>query len=68
MKAQSHSVPAGAHRRITLTLKVPITTAADNIYKYFFIFFSEKIRFDISCESSARQKIHVKHQAFKLFL
>ena len=35
-----------------LTLKAPIMTAADDIYKYFFIvFFSEKIRLDISCES-----------------
>ena len=25
----------------TLTLKVPITTAADDIHKYFFIFFRE---------------------------
>ena len=28
-----------------------------------FFLFSEKIRLDISCESSARQKIHIKHQA-----
>ena len=36
-----------------LTLKVPITTAADDIHKYFFIvtfFFSEKIRLDVSSE------------------
>ena len=36
----------------TLTLKVPITTAADDIYKYvlivlFIYFFAEKIRLDI---------------------
>ena len=30
-----------------LTLNVPITTAADDIHKYFFIVFSEKIRLDI---------------------
>ena len=36
-----------------LTLKVPITTAADDIHKYLFHHFSEKIRLDISCESSA---------------
>ena len=55
----------------------PITTVADNIYKYFFIVFQRKknsiplhffksgdiIRLDISCESSARQRIHMKHQA-----
>ena len=49
---------------------MPITTAADNIHKYFFIylffffffFFSEKIRLDVSSESSARQRIHMKYQ------
>ena len=46
-----------------LTLKVPITTAADDIHKYFFIVFLEKTRLDISCESSARQRIHTKPQA-----
>ena len=39
-------------------------TAADDIRYYFFIvFFSEKIRLDFSCETSARQRIHMKHQA-----
>ena len=28
-----------------------------------FSMFSEKIRLDILCESSARQRIHIKHQA-----
>ena len=47
-----------------ITLKAPITTAADDIHKYFFFFFfSEKIRFDVSSESSARQRIHMKNQA-----
>ena len=46
-----------------ITLKAPITTAADDIFEYFFIVFLEKIRLDISSESSARQKIHLKHQA-----
>ena len=32
----------------------PITTTADGILKHFFIIFLEKIRLDISCESSAR--------------
>ena len=49
-----------------LTLKAPITTAADDIYKYFFIVFSENVRLDISCESSARQRIHMKHQPYFL--
>ena len=60
-----------------LILKVPITTAADDIHEYFFIVFQrkygwmfhvnplsrEKIRLDVSSESSARQRIHMKHQA-----
>ena len=40
---------SGSH----LTLKVPITTAADDIHKHFFHCFSEKIRLDVSSESSA---------------
>ena len=38
-------------------------TAADDSLENFFSCFSEKIRFDISCEFSARQRIHMKHQA-----
>ena len=42
----------------------PITNEAYDSLEYFFIpFFSEKIRINISCESSARQKIHMRHQA-----
>ena len=36
----------------TLTLKVPITTAADDSLEYVLLIFTEKIRLDISCESS----------------
>ena len=53
-------------QQFCLTLMASIMTAADDSLEYFFIvfFFSEKIRFDISCESSARQqRIHMKHQA-----
>ena len=45
-----------------LTHKAPITTAADDIHKYFFHCFSEKIRLDASSESSAGQRIHMKNQ------
>ena len=38
-------------------------TAADDIHKYFFHLFSENIRLDVSSESSARQRIHMKNQA-----
>ena len=48
---------------IVLTLKGPIMTAADSIYKLHFHCFIEKIRLDISCESSARQRVLVKNQA-----
>ena len=48
---------------LKLILIAPISTAADNIHKYFFIFFSEKIRLDVSSESSARQRIQMKNQA-----
>ena len=46
----------------TLTLKAPVTTAADDVHKYFSIVVSEKIRLDVSSESSARQRIHMKNQ------
>ena len=49
---------------LLLTIKVPITTAADD--KYFFIVFQKKIRLDVSSESSARQRIHMKNQALIL--
>ena len=37
-------------------------TAADDSLEIFHCF-SEKIRLDMSCESSAGQRIHMKHQA-----
>ena len=46
-----------SHFSHVLTLKAPITTAADDIQKYFFHCFPEKIRLDVSSESSARQRI-----------
>ena len=36
--------------------------AANNILFFFFFYFLEKIRTDISCESSAQQMIHMKCQ------
>ena len=42
-------------------LEVPITTAADDSLEYFSLFFSDKIVLDISFESSAWQRIHMKH-------
>ena len=43
-----------------LSLKAPITTGADDSHKYFFIVLQRKC-LDISCESSARQRIHIKN-------
>ena len=51
----------GSFKFIILTLKVPITTAADDNFYYFF-YFSEKTSLDISCELSAWQTIHMKCQ------
>ena len=38
-----------------LTIKVPIITASN--YNYYLFYFSEKTRFDVSCEM-----IHMKYQ------
>ena len=48
---------------MNLSLEAPIRIAADDSPELFFIVISEKIRLDVSCESSARQRIHMKHQA-----
>ena len=49
------------------TRKATVTTAADDILEYvcffFFFFEREKIRLDISCETSARQRFHMNYQA-----
>ena len=37
--------------------------SASHIHKYFFIVFPDKIRIDVSTESSARQRIHMKNKA-----
>ena len=45
-----------------LTLRAPITTAADDIHKFYFIAFQRKLNLMFSSESSARQRIHMKNQ------
>ena len=46
----------------------PVTTAADDSLEYnYFLCCSEKMRLDISCESSARQRIYVSHKHQALF-
>ena len=50
-----------------LTLKEPITTAADNSFSVFVCFLggeggSKKIDLDISCKLSAKQTIYIKWQ------
>ena len=44
-----------------LTLKAPSKFAADGTF-IFYLYLFKKIRLDVSCESSARQRIHMKHQ------
>ena len=54
----------------SLTFTVPITIAADDIFFFFFFFiylfiiffFLEETSLDISCDSSAKQMIHMKCQ------
>ena len=45
----------------SLTLRVPITTKADDSFHFWF-YFQKKTSLDISCESSAKQTIHLKYQ------
>ena len=45
------------------TLKVPTNVFADNILLKNYNNYSEKVRFDILCELSAWQTIHMKYQA-----
>ena len=47
-----------------LTIKAPITSAADDVFfSFFFIFcFSNRIGINISCEWCAKQTIHMKCQ------
>ena len=51
------------HRTEYLTLNAPITSAADDGLTYFIIVFLTENKIDISYEFSARQRIHMKHQA-----
>ena len=53
----SYFVPFGV-LLVCLTLKAPITTAADDIFFYF----SEETSLGMSCESSAWQTIHMRCQ------
>ena len=46
-----------------LTFNMLFITAADDTLSFFILYFLEKIRFDSSCESSARQMIYMKCQA-----
>ena len=51
-------------RRVALlALKALITTAADDIHKYFLLVLLRKLDLIFSSESSARQRIHMKNQA-----
>ena len=49
---------------LPLTHKAPITSKADDNFVLFFLFFffQKKTSLEISCESSAKQTIHMKYQ------
>ncbi|MEW8542638.1 MAG: hypothetical protein AB2693_03810 [Candidatus Thiodiazotropha sp.] len=53
----------GRGKNSVLTLKAPSKIAADGILIFFCLSFSKKIWLDISCESSAKQGIHMKSRA-----
>ena len=51
----------------SLIEKTSFKIVADSILIFFYLYSSQKVRLDISCESSARQKIHMKyHSLFSL--
>ena len=56
-------VSVGHNMKISLTLKAPIMTTALTTFINTFSLILEKIRRDVSSESSARQRIHIKNQA-----
>ena len=57
-KSCSFSLPCMSFMKLCkFTLKAPITTAADDIHKYFFNVFQQKIMLDVSSESSERLKV-----------
>ena len=58
------STNSGMMKRETLNLLGANHDCSRRQSWIFFYCFSEKIRLDNSCESSARQMIHMKHQAF----
>ena len=45
------------------TLRASSKIAADSTFLFLLLFF-EEIRLDVSCESSAMQRIHMKYQVF----
>ena len=50
-------------RAFLLTLKAPSKIAADDTFIIFTFYLLKKIRLDVSCESSAKQRIHMKYKA-----
>ena len=47
---------------LVLTLKAPYKNCRRRHLIFFYFYLSKKIRLDVSCESSARQRIHMKYQ------
>ena len=46
----------------SLTYKAPNKNCSRRHFYFFFLLLSKKIRLDVLCESSAKQRIHLKHQ------
>ena len=57
----AHNKDIAKYRWAAFTLKAPITTKSDDNFDFFF-YFQMKTSLDISCESSAKQMIHMKYQ------
>ena len=57
-----YSAPDFGSKGPELTLKGPVTTAADDNFLFIYLFFSEKTSLDLSCKSSAWHTIHIKCQ------
>ena len=55
---QGHLVPS-----IRLTLQAASKIAADDTFSIFNFYLPKKIRLDVLCDSSAKQRIHMKYQA-----
>ena len=52
----------GSHTYESGALPIALRGPAEDKNLSFYLYLSKKIRLDVSCESSATQRIHLKHQ------